>query len=250
MSLSAFAWHVLVMYIISMNLLNVLRPFAKVFPTVPKSAIPLNIEQRTMFTAIALFIYIICSQIPLYGIERSHEADPLYWARVIMASSRGTLMEFGISPIISSGWILQIVTAIGLLKITSKKDEKDADGLESVMSLIFCFGEVVGAIWYGAYGQPSQMSFLTMLLIVAQLMGAGCIVILLDDMLRKGYGLGSGISLFIVANTSETIFWFAFSPVTMSSEFGVEFEGAFIALIHFLFTKDTIGHAIMQAFTR
>ena len=41
-----------------------------------------------------------------------------------------------------------------------------------------------------------------MALIVAQLMGAGFIVILLDEMLRKGYGLGSGISLFIVANTS------------------------------------------------
>ena len=54
-------------------------------------------------------------------------------------------------------------------------------------------------------------------------MGAGCIVILLDDLLKKGWGLGSGISLFILANTAEVIFWFAFSPVTMSSEFGVEF---------------------------
>jgi preprotein translocase subunit SecY len=61
------------------------------------------------------------------------------------------------------------------------------------------------------------MSLTTMALIIGQLMGAGFIVILLDEMLRKGYGLGSGISLFIVANTSETIFWFAFSPVTMSS---------------------------------
>lgn len=46
------------------------------------------------------------------------------------------------------------------------------------------------------------MSLTTMILIVGQLMGAGLIVILLDDMLRKGYGLGSGISLFICANTS------------------------------------------------
>lgn len=43
------------------------------------------------------------------------------------------------------------------------------------------------------------------------------VVILLDNLLSKGYGLGSGISLFIVANTSETLFWFALSPVTMSS---------------------------------
>ena len=46
------------------------------------------------------------------------------------------------------------------------------------------------------------MSGVTMVLIVGQLMGAGMVVILLDDMLRRGYGLGSGISLFIVANTS------------------------------------------------
>jgi preprotein translocase subunit SecY len=46
------------------------------------------------------------------------------------------------------------------------------------------------------------MNPITMALIVAQLMGAGFIVIMLDDMLKKGYGLGSGISLFIVANTS------------------------------------------------
>lgn len=57
----------------------------------------------------------------------------------------------------------------------------------------------------------------TIVLIILQLMGAGCVVILLDDILSKGYGLGSGISLFIVANTSEVIFWFAFSPVTMTS---------------------------------
>lgn len=112
-----------------MNLLSVLRPFGRLFPQVAKPPVPLTLDQRTMLTAVALFIYLICSQIPLYGIERSQEADPLYWARVIMASSRGTLMEFGISPIISAGWIIQILSAIGLLKIASSKDEKDAEGL-------------------------------------------------------------------------------------------------------------------------
>ena len=58
------------------------------------------------------------------------------------------------------------------------------------------------AIWYGTYGQASEMSVTTMVLIIGQLMGAGLVVILLDEILRKGYGLGSGISLFIVANTS------------------------------------------------
>ena len=113
-------------------------------------------------------------------------------------------MQLGITPIISAGWITQILSAIGLFKITSSEDEKDAEGLEKVLAMVFCFGE-------------ATVSLGTMVLIIGQLMGAGFVVILLDQMLRKGYGLGSGISLFIVANTSQTIFWFAFSPVTMSS---------------------------------
>lgn len=84
------------------------------------------------------------------------------------------------------------------------------------------------------------MSVLTMFAIIAQLMFAGVIVIMFDDLLKKGYGLGSGISLFIVANTAQTIFWAALSPVTMSSEFGVEFEGALVAFVHFMFTKGSI----------
>ena len=62
-----------------------------------------------------------------------------------------------------------------------------------------------------------------MLLILGQLIVAGFVVIMLDEMLRKGYGLGSGISLFIVANTSEEVIWRLFSPITFTSEYGVEF---------------------------
>lgn len=103
-----------------MNLLNPLRPIARAFPTIIRPITKLNMQQRTVFTAIALFIYLVCSQIPIYGVVRSHEADSMYWARLIMASSRGTLMELGISPVISAGWIIQIMTAVGLFRVTSK----------------------------------------------------------------------------------------------------------------------------------
>ena len=57
-----------------------------------------------------------------------------------MASSRGTLMELGISPIISAGWLTQILTALGFFKVSSKEDEKDAEGLEGILAIIFCLG--------------------------------------------------------------------------------------------------------------
>lgn len=50
-----------------------------------------------------------------------------------------------------------------------------------------------------------------------QLFVAGLIVSLLDELLQKGYGLGSGISLFIATNICETIVWKAFSPATVNT---------------------------------
>lgn len=45
---------------------------------------------------------------PLYGIVSSDTSDPLYWLRMMLASNRGTLMELGITPIISSGMVFQV----------------------------------------------------------------------------------------------------------------------------------------------
>ena len=53
--------------------------------------------------------------------------------------------------------------------------------------------------------------------IFLQLFVAGLIVLLLDELLQKGYGLGSGISLFIATNICETIVWKAFSPATVNT---------------------------------
>ena len=159
-------------------------------------------------------------------------------------------MELGIGPIISASWMLQIFSAIGLLRVTTPKDQQVLDGFEKTFALILCFGQAAGQIWYGAYGPPSTLGLFRMGIIMAQLMFAGVLVILLDSLLKQGYGLGSGISLFIVANTSENIFWSLFSPVTLSSEYGIEFEGSFICLMHFLMTKPSKWSAVYQAFTR
>ncbi len=46
--------------------------------------------------------------------------------------------------------------------------------------MLFCFGEAVGQIWYGNYGNPNTLGTTNMVLIVAQLMMAGLVVIMLD----------------------------------------------------------------------
>lgn len=56
-------------------------------------------------------------QIPLFGIMSSDSADPFYWIRVILASNRGTLMELGISPIVTSGLIMQLLAGAKIIEV-------------------------------------------------------------------------------------------------------------------------------------
>merc|ERR1712046_481210 len=88
------------------------------------------------------------------------------------------------------------------------------------------------------------------ILIIVQLFFAGIIVILLDELLQKGYGLGSGISLFIATNICESIIWKAFSPTTMNTGKGTEFEGAIVACFHFLASRSDKILALREAFYR
>jgi len=61
---------------------------------------------------------------------------------------------------------------------------------------------------------------------------------------------GSGISLFIATNICETIVWKAFSPTTLNTGRGAEFEGAVIALFHMFFSRSDKFTAIKDAFYR
>lgn len=46
--------------------------------------------------------------------------------RAIMASNRGTLMELGISPIISSGMIMQLLAGAGIIEVDHSLKEDRA----------------------------------------------------------------------------------------------------------------------------
>lgn len=102
----------------------------------------------------------------------------------------------------------------------------------------------------GLYGQPSDLGAGVCLLLIIQLISASLIVILLDELLQKGYGLGSGISLFIATNICESIVWKAFSPTSVNTGRGPEFEGAVVSLFHLLFTWNDKGRALREAFWR
>lgn len=205
-----------------------------------------------MWTTITLFIFLVCCQIPLYGIQSSNSADPFYWMRVILASNRGTLMELGISPIVTSGLVMQLLAGSKIIQVDqSLKDDRALfQGAQKLFGIIITIGEAVAYVLSGMYGDVHELGAGNAILIIMQLFCAGIVVILLDELLQKGYGLGSGISLFIATNICENIIWKAFSPTTINTGRGTEFEGAIIALFHLLITRTDKVRALKEAFYR
>ncbi|KAF8519476.1 putative endoplasmic reticulum insertion protein SEC61 [Hysterangium stoloniferum] len=232
--------------------LNLVRPFLPILPEVssPERKVPFN--QKILWTAVTLLIFLVCSQVPLYGIMSSDSSDPLYWLRAILASNRGTLMELGITPIVTSGMIMQLLAGANLIEVDFglKEDRALFGGAQKLFALIISLGQATVYVLTGLYGQPSEIGAGVCLLLILQLIAAALIVILLDELLQKGYGLGSGISLFIATNICESIVWKAFSPTTINTGRGPEFEGAIIALFHLLLTWNDKSRALKEAFYR
>jgi len=108
----------------------------------------------------------------------------------------------------------------------------------------------VAYVMSGMYGDLRELGATSASLIIVQLFFAGVMVILLDELLQKGYGMGSGISLFIATNICESVIWKAFSPTTMNTGKGTEFEGAVVATFHFLASRTDKVMALREAFYR
>ena len=69
-----------------------MEPFIKFLPEVeaPEGGRKVQFRERLLWTAITLFIFLVCCQIPLYGVTIKNSSDPFYYMRVILASNRGT----------------------------------------------------------------------------------------------------------------------------------------------------------------
>ncbi|KAL7673387.1 hypothetical protein ACOME3_008246 [Neoechinorhynchus agilis] len=235
----------------NIKFLDFVKPFCQFLPEIQKPERKIQFKEKLLWTAVTLFIFLVCCQVPLFGIMSSESSDPFYWIRVILASNRGTLMELGISPIVTSGLIMQLLAGAKLIEVgDTPKDRALFNGAQKLFGIVITIGQAIVYVWTGMYGRPSEMGAGVCLLIVIQLFIAGMIVLLLDELLQKGYGLGSGISLFIATNVCETIVWKALSPSTIMTGHGSEFEGAILALVHLLATRKDKVRALKEAFYR
>lgn len=191
------------------RVVSVAEPY---LPQVPKPKRKLPLQTRLMWSGFALLIYMVMAQTPLFGAQ-TPEFDFLAFARVIFASQQGTLVELGIGPIVTAGLLMQLLRGSEIIKFNFKKPE-ERGVFQTATKLVSYVVIVVESVVYGIAVYGGNITDPNVLyILIGQLMAASVIIMFLDELIQKGWGLGSGISLFIMAGVAQQILWSLFSPL-------------------------------------
>jgi preprotein translocase SecY subunit len=227
------------------SLRNFVKSVATILPEIPKPVKKPSLTEKFIWTGGALVIYMIMSITPLFHF--GNQQDQFAFLRIIFASTQGTLTELGIGPIVTAGLILQLLQGSDILRLDLSTHEDKAIFGTATKLLTF----LVISIESGAYilgGALGNLATTQAIVIFFQLFGASVIILLLDEMIQKGWGIGSGISLFILAGVAQTLWWDSFSPYPVSPTQGSpqQIYGFIPAFINALFS----GAGVSSVFIR
>ena len=225
--------------------IEIFQPLARFVPTVSGPDRKVSFNEKLFWTAMVLIGYLIMTEIPLYGVGGRGAEDPFSAMRIIFASERGTLMELGIGPIVTAGLILQVLAGSQMIKVdfTNPQDRSLFTTASKVLSIVMYLFQISAYMMAGAFG--ATITPQTALVIVLQLVSAGIVLILLDELLQKGWGLGSGISLFIVAGVAQRILWDSIAPMGPMSD--KKYLGAIIAFAQSVGSSSTVWDMVHRA---
>ena len=229
---------------IIMNLPEVEGPTQKV----------LSFREKLKWTGIVLLIFFVLGLIPLFGLG-INALQRFETLSIILGAEFGSLISLGIGPIVTASIVLQLLNGSGIWKFDLKTPEgkRTFQGTQKFLSLFFILFESIIYVFMGGLAPAEQFQgtpfhFQLQLMLVFQLFLGGLLIMFMDEVVSK-WGFGSGISLFIAAGVSKSIFIQAFNWLPGPSGLaGVTYSsGAVPAFFQSLVNGDVTTALIMLA---
>jgi len=181
----------------------------KYIPTITPPLYRLSFKEKLKWTSIILILYIFLSYVPVVGLKLTPQAQYFMTIQHLLGARFGSLLTLGIGPIVTAGIILQLLVGSKIINLDTSKPE-GRKKFQSWQKMLAVFFSIIEAIAYVMFG-PLTTTSIFLPFVIFQIALGGFLVILMDDVIAK-WGLGSGISLFIVAGISIQIFVRIFSP--------------------------------------
>lgn len=193
---------------------SIIEKFTPIFSKIPSVRAPkkhVHFKKKLLWTIGVLIVYFALTNVPLFGLGDS--VDIFSYYRAILAGQQGSLMQLGIGPIVDAGIVLQLLTGSGLIAL-DLSDPHDQYVYQTFQKFLVVVFSVVMALpqVYGGFLNPSSKVAQALgippggvqFLLLLQIVVGGLIIMYLDEIVSK-WGVGSGVSLFIVAGISQQI---------------------------------------------
>lgn len=194
-----------------MNLKNNFRKFLIRFPTISSPNKKISIKEKIIWTFSILILYFILSNIPIFGMS-SESIDLFESYRAFFAGSTGSIIAIGISPIVTASIILQLLVSSNIIKLnlSDVKNQTYYQKIQKLLVILMIIFESLPQLF--GYIKPNYniayslgIKINTVLIIIfLQMFIGGLLILFMDEIISK-WGIGSGISIFIVASVSQQL---------------------------------------------
>tara|TARA_Y100000310_G_scaffold167856_1_gene167792 strand:- start:6028 stop:7434 length:1407 start_codon:yes stop_codon:yes gene_type:complete len=211
----------------------------------------LSFKEKLKWTSIAIIIFFVLGLMPLFGLGRN-ALENFQTLSIILGAEFGSLISLGIGPIVTASIVLQLLNGSGIIKfdLQSPDGKKRFQGTQKMLAIAFIILEACIYVFMGGLAPSAQyvgspLYLQLQLILIFQLFLGGMIILFLDEVISK-WGFGSGISLFIAAGVSKSIFVQTFNFLPSPSNPDIP-AGAIPALIKSLVGGDPVTAGIMFA---
>jgi len=193
---------------------------AKFIPSVTKPLQKLSFKEKAQWSLIILGLFFLLSSITVVGINQAAVAQ-FEFLEIVFGSKFGSIITLGIGPIVTASIILQLMVGSKIIPwdLKNSDDKKKFSASQKLLTVAFSFIEAVAYVLSGAV-PPVSPDIFNVALVILQLAAGGIIILFMDEVVSK-WGFGSGVSLFIAAGVSKTIFLRIFSPPIGTIEGGL-----------------------------
>ncbi|MCS7122134.1 MAG: preprotein translocase subunit SecY [Archaeoglobaceae archaeon] len=197
------------------------RTYVERLPSVEKPKRHVHFREKFLWTSVILLLYFFLCNVPIFGL--SPESIDIFAAyRALFAGASGSILALGIAPIVTAGIVLQLLVGAGIIKLdlTNPEDRATYQQLQRLLVILMILVEAAAQIG-GRMLLPDKnlaevlgvsLSVISFLIFV-QLVIGGFLIVYMDEVVSK-WGIGSGVSLFILASVSQAIMVGLFNWIT------------------------------------
>lgn len=226
--------------------------YDKILENLPEVAKPeqrLTFKIKLIWTLIILVVFFSLQMIPLYGLGQN-ALTTFELLSVILGAEFGSLISLGIGPIVTASIVLQLLNGSGIVKfdLQSHEGKSRFQGTQKLLSVFFIIFEGAIYVFFGGLAPAAELAgtsmyFIMELVLVFQLLLGGIVIMMMDEVCSK-WGFGSGLSLFIAAGVSKSVFIRALSPMPSPNNPEI-MTGAIPALFQSLMAGDPTTAILM-----